>query len=509
MRRSHKVLIAIAILLGFMGASAIVASAWLIAHQIYVTFAYPPPKEADVIEIYDHLSRTNEKNAPPEEDQRQEAGETSTPADMRYPWALRYGKPREKVKLLFLGLDALSFNWLKPAVEKGYMPNLAGLLQRGSFGPSHMDQVHPLISPPLWWTILTGVPPELHGIKHFLTAPAKRATISTTLHRRYKAIWNILSERGHRVGVFGIMSSWPAEEVNGVFISDMIPGGHFCYSTDPERFRSHFYPPELEPLIRKIPRPLFAHRCEPLTYERGMKDLFAGRAKDVMPNVSDVLLLPLLWGFSKFGGSKMAGRIVSEAFSRDLFYITAMANVLDDYDFDAIFIYIESVDHASHFYYGKDERMFTYYSYVDTLVGEILKLVDADVIIACSDHGFHAARLLEFMPSILFSAGTAYMPINYGNHDPTAVLIVEGKGVQHRLFEADIFDIAPLTLAVFDIPPSVEMKNSPLIKDILGKTLPPSEPYSSAFKGRSAPEGFRSPEATKEMLEVLKSLGYI
>ncbi|HDH97498.1 MAG TPA: hypothetical protein ENF73_07210 [Proteobacteria bacterium] len=507
MRRIHKVLVAIAVLIGLAGISALAVSSWLIAHQIYISVRYPPPDESDVIAIYDLLTGTVSGEARATSEQRDASGGADASGGIRYPWASHYGR-KEKVRLLFLGVDAMSFNWLLPAVERGYVPNLAGLLRRGSFGPNHMGRVHPLISPPLWWTILTGVPPELHGIRHFLTDPTGNATITTTLHRRYKAIWNILSERGYRVGVFGIMSSWPAEKVNGVFVSDMIPGGHFCYTADAEMFRSHFYPPELEPLVRRIPRPLFARRCEPLTYERGLKDMFATRARDVAPGVSDILLLPFLWGFSKFGGSRMASRIVSEAFSRDLFYITAMANTLDDYDFDAIFIYIESLDHASHFYYGRDERMFTYYAYTDRLIGEILKLVDADVIIACSDHGFRAAGLMEFIPSILFDPGTAYMPINYGNHDPTAVLIVSGDGVPHRLFEADILDVAPLALAIFGIPPSREMKRTSLYSEIFGEPLPAGEPYSSAFGEREGVSD-RLPRASEGVLEVLKSLGYI
>jgi len=492
---------------------------WLIGQQILLDRRCPPPTEDDVIAVYDLAAKQAEPDNPAPTEQY--AG-------------------RQKVKLLFLGIDALSYNYLKPALEKNKMPNLKRILQQGAQGPLDIN-VRPLLSPVLWWTIATGVPPEMHGIHHFLTNPSGPSTIYTTLHRKYKAVWNILSEHGIRSGVYGYIVSWPAEQIEGVYVSSMGMGVHFCRSEDATRFRSQFYPPRIEHAIKALPGFRRLAECPPLIMQEGFEDVFkrgdaAGkksggkseqeiterkftelktlspeeleRANKGIKNPLRLLLFPL-----KFiiGGDKekAADRTLLGVYLRDRFYVEVAKNIAPDNPLDAVFFYWDNIDLASHFFYGNEEKVLAYYELTDGLIGEVLKLYDPEIIVICSDHGFSANEAIEVAMSSIFTPGVKHLPPLIGDHYPMATIIISGGGIGRRLIEADIYDLAPFILELFGIPPSKEMKESYLYTNIFNRPTPTGEPYSSAFGKRELPEALKSPKVTPEMREMLKSLGYI
>jgi len=100
---------------------------------------------------------------------------------------------------------------------RGLLPNLHAIAERGSTAPLR-SAYH--ASPTIWTTIATGRRPDEHGITDFIVAtPSGDAPVSSSV-RRVPALWNMLSRVGKRVAVVGWWASWPAEEVNGVVISD-------------------------------------------------------------------------------------------------------------------------------------------------------------------------------------------------------------------------------------------------------------------------------------------------
>ena len=79
--------------------------------------------------------------------------------------------------------------------------------------------------PVIWTTIATGKTPDQHRIGHFVAVNEKGEQLPVTSQmRKVKALWNILSDAGRRVGVVGWWATWPAEKVNGTIVSD-----HFAY----------------------------------------------------------------------------------------------------------------------------------------------------------------------------------------------------------------------------------------------------------------------------------------
>src|SRR5262245_41908631 len=101
------------------------------------------------------------------------------------------GRPRSHARVLLVGLDGADWRVLQPRLDRGEMPNLGGLIQRGTSGP--LRSIEPLISPPIWTSIATGVKPERHGITWFMSdtdRPGERVPITSSL-RKVKAFWNI------------------------------------------------------------------------------------------------------------------------------------------------------------------------------------------------------------------------------------------------------------------------------------------------------------------------------
>jgi len=69
-------------------------------------------------------------------------------------------------RLIVIGLDGASFNYLDPILESGRVPSIARLLSDGV--RSDCISTVPPLTPPAWSTMLTGVNPGKHGIFDFL-----------------------------------------------------------------------------------------------------------------------------------------------------------------------------------------------------------------------------------------------------------------------------------------------------------------------------------------------------
>src|SRR5437867_3646754 len=130
----------------------------------------------------------------------------------------------QRPRVLVLGLDGMDPQVVDLLMAEDKMPNFAKLRQEGAYG--RLGSSPPLLSPIIWTTIATGKPPEQHGIGHFVAVNDKTGEQLpvTSEMRRVRAIWNIASDAGRRVGVVGCWATWPAETVRGTIVSD-----HTCY----------------------------------------------------------------------------------------------------------------------------------------------------------------------------------------------------------------------------------------------------------------------------------------
>lgn len=123
-------------------------------------------------------------------------------------------------KLMLIGMDGADWNIINPLILAGKMPNLEHLIDNGvSATPKTLN---PTISPAIWTTVATGKLPNKHGIQNFLsTAHDYEFRFVGSDSRKSKAIWNILSDAGEKIGLFGYWATWPPEKINGYIVSDL------------------------------------------------------------------------------------------------------------------------------------------------------------------------------------------------------------------------------------------------------------------------------------------------
>jgi predicted AlkP superfamily phosphohydrolase/phosphomutase len=146
-------------------------------------------------------------------------------------------------QLLVIGLDGGSWNLLERYIDRGLMPTLQRLMEKGSFGD--LCSTMPPITAPAWTTFRTGVKPGKHGLFSW-TRPAFQLAaervvgveqvLNSTLDIKVPSIWQTLSAAGKKVGIINLPFSYPVDEVNGVMVANLM------YSS---RTRS-IYPPTLE-----------------------------------------------------------------------------------------------------------------------------------------------------------------------------------------------------------------------------------------------------------------------
>ncbi len=161
--------------------------------------------------------------------------------------AARAARPLKALcdRLLIIGLDGATFDVLDPLMDAGRMPNLKAFLAEGVRGILRSTQ--PPITPAAWTTFMTGKGPGRHGILDFETydATTHTLTFNSTYEIREKTLWQLLSEKGLRVGSVNVPMTYPPKPVNGFMIS-----GFETPSIDAQ----FTWPPELkDEIFRLIP----------------------------------------------------------------------------------------------------------------------------------------------------------------------------------------------------------------------------------------------------------------
>lgn len=124
-------------------------------------------------------------------------------------------------KIITLGWDAATWDLLTPWVADGKLPNLAGLMERGSSGSI---QSTPLpVSPAAWSTIATGKNPAKHGVFDWFARKPESYDVAYvhTGQIKAKTVWDYFNAVGQRVGVFNLPMLYPAVPVDGFMLSGL------------------------------------------------------------------------------------------------------------------------------------------------------------------------------------------------------------------------------------------------------------------------------------------------
>jgi len=402
-------------------------------------------------------------------------------------------------KVLLIGWDAADWKLINKFMDEGKMPAMKSLVERGVMG--NLATLDPPFSPMLWTTIATGVRPDKHGILGFSEPTSNQMGVRpvSSISRKVKAIWNILTQKGLKTHVVGWWPSHPAEPINGVMVSNHFQ--HVSNSIDKawQLAAGAVHPPELSGL--------FAHfRVHP-------QELTSQHIQPFVPNFYKI-------DQDKDKHLESIAKIIAEASS-----IHAAATlILENEEWDFVGVYHDAIDHFGHgfmnFHPPKmqsvPQDMFDLYNGVieagyrfhDLMLARMIQLAGDDAtIIIVSDHGFHSDHLRP--PYIPYEpAGPAYQHRNHG------IFCMAGPGVRkdERIYGASLLDITPTLLTLFGLPVGEDMDGTPLVQAFEEVVEIETVPSWEKIEGECGmhPESLKeNPYEAQESLQQLVELGYI
>ena len=405
------------------------------------------------------------------------------------------GGPDHKVVLI--GIDGMDWRVADPLLEEGRLPNIQSLIDRGvrvnlrSIGPE-------MKSPIIWTCIATGKTQHKHGISDFLKERTGEQALYNSRGWKALAVWQILGDIGHTVGVINWWLSWPAYPVNGFLITERITfTAEDGYPNIPEVTT----PPELAEELAPL--------CQPVA------------------TLSDDELAPFLvgdsWRTTTDGSVKDGRESIRAIYAMDKTILQVATHMLDTREQPDFFtVYFQGLDVTCHRYWGQwdpstvdmqmsDELIETYgqlipryYEYMDTIVGEIVDHMDEDsTVIICSDHGFRGPY-----------RSPRGLLLGIWMHRQTGVLIAAGPGIEpsRETLDASVFDITPTVLALLGEPVARDMDGF-VLTEILDDDFEAANPvtYIDTYEHEVAVSG-EAPETEEvddAIRERLRSLGYI
>ncbi|MET0552332.1 MAG: alkaline phosphatase family protein [Vicinamibacteria bacterium] len=416
-------------------------------------------------------------------------------------WYARPATPR----VLVVGLDGADWQLLDAYRAKGSMPELDRLVREGRSGP--LRSLVPPLSPLIWTTIATGVSPLRHRILDFTRfnpVTGQREPI-TSDDRRVKAVWEMASESGRDVAVFGLWATHPAEPVRGLMVSDRL----FSFQRQEQAPAGVVYPPSEAdrvlaarsaaeaavslPAMRSYLPWLAAadyeallarpdQHAHPVTALRRIlveTRLYDQLARDWLRRTQPSL------SFVYLQGTDMIGHVFSPYAPPRLASVTAE-------DFDR--------------YHGVPEA---YFREVDGILGAYRKIAEesGSVLLVVSDHGFLWSEGRPPRPDSLATATAGLW------HRQEGIYLLWGRGIapSSTRTEGRVGQVTATILALLGLPRAA---------DIEGPALPGvtesdrtrdygvrAAAAAATGSGGEAPAAAGPP--TGEALEKLRALGYL
>ena len=414
-------------------------------------------------------------------------------------------------KVIMLGIDGLEWRLLDEWMPD--LPNFRELISCGTRGELRARK--PLLSPPIWTEIATGMRRERHGILHFVTEDlrtGKKNVPCTSNMRRVKAFWNIAGDLDLSVGVLGWLISWPAEKVNGFIVSSYIP---YAFNKNPRPLKGTFvpdlqdqtYPPRLMDEISPFK---ITPEEIPFDERRRFLDISPSQTFD---DVTREYIDGLLWSYAADETYRKMGKYLLKRYSPRIFGI-----------------YFGGVDVTSHRFwkYLEPEKMPIevtpkeleqfgntirhYYRHMDRVLGDFLEYDDdSTYFMVISDHGFEAEWRQKKYPLS-------------GWHRNGGVFILKGPGVKEGsvIEGGESVDVTPTILYALDCPVSREMDGGPIVESFSPEwrdrhPLRRITTYETAADRRPASGGKSSTEREKPIESTvdraiedrLRAIGYI
>jgi hypothetical protein len=385
-------------------------------------------------------------------------------------------------RILWIAIDGLGEELFRTLKSAGHLPYIAALLPKGCL----ISLARPAGEPPsLWVSAATGFPPERHGVRGVETAtlagidapvgdsawagpllraakwmapwlPPVRQIPVSGVSRRDKMIWEIMGDLGRRSYVVNWWATWPAGNGPGVLLTER---AYFRLEAGGPPDREISPPEEFERLRAQFPEFLRLHPP----------------------------------GIPK-GSGRDPGTAGAEL---DAYHLDRAAEAWKDGRWPLVAVYLNGGDliasgfKAGEHPAGQVKRAASLISHLDYVDSRIEALAAArhsgDVILIQGDPGRESDPASD-----------------------TGFLLMVGRGIGPAAIRGDLLDVTPTLLRIAGFPLSREMKGRSaeacLDPSVFGENrrLP-----SVASYGERRPADSRASDFDPEVLERLRSLGYI
>jgi hypothetical protein len=434
-------------------------------------------------------------------------------------------------KIIFVGLDGLTWRFLGPLLKDHRLPNFERILDGAASG--ELETFRPTRSGILWTSVATGKTMAKHGVTDwtFVDEDAReeieRLRLVTGTDRTAAAIWEILSDKGRSVGVTNWWVTYPARPLNGFMITDRLKVviNKKSVAEEPDLVYPASLLDELRPMfvsqsvavrtMRKFGFPTYGRSkaqqmfatSEASRYLYSFLHTYVGQDQMVaswalhlldkgQPDFfATIIRIPDVYAHFawRFADRAVLERIVPQVGVETL---TSADRAVRETALGQVAELDQAVAGA----------MLPAYKFADEFLGSIVSKMGPDTtLMIVSDHGF-----------IWHGGAYDHNPTSHGDYPPASppgVIILKGKGIRAGTIKgARLFDVTPTILYAM---------GEPLARDMDGRALteafseaPPrmrDEQWVRTYGTGTKPAKDRAPsrEAEQEMLDDLRTLGYI
>lgn len=263
-------------------------------------------------------------------------------------------KSRQR-KVMVIGLDcaepSLVFDqW------RDELPTLRRLMAGGLYG--RLCSTTPPITVPAWASMMTSKDPGqlgIYGFRNRADYSYERMSIANSRAITADTVWDILSREGKRVILLGVPQTYPPKPINGVMVTDFLT---------PSTESDYTYPADLKAQIKA----------------------WVGDYMLDVPNFR----------------TEDKGRLLNDIYTMTRQRFEIAQHLLSEQEWDFFMMVEMGIDRIHHGFWKYMDKTHPkheagnpyehairdYYRYVDSLIGELLTLVDEDtLILVVSDHG--------------------------------------------------------------------------------------------------------------------------
>jgi predicted AlkP superfamily phosphohydrolase/phosphomutase len=247
---------------------------------------------------------------------------------------------------LLIGLDGSSFDLLSPWIEAGELPIFAGILKDGCNGI--LTSTIPAQTCPALPSLYTGKNPGNTGLFGFVKAGGG---ISSSFDVEAKPIWQLLSERGLKSGVFNLRTTYPVRPLKGMM---------FASIQNPKVQPNYAYPKEAKERLSGF-----------ITTWAEANRIQSACIKGKRQAVDELLTI-----------------------TEERYHLAK--KLLGEEDFDFLLLWIENTDFIQHSCWKHPDLMLHFFQGLEKVLSDLVESYPHENVLICSDHGFGGYRIKDF-----------------------------------------------------------------------------------------------------------------